>query len=256
MSKYFKPHTIINTIVITAITVGAGILVTKITGPLPISITQTLAEKQTTFDTTGDSEISAIPDEAQIRLGIEIKNKTIIEAQSEANEIINNISTAIKKLGIDEQNIKTQNYNVSSEYDYTSPGRRLTGYRVNTQILVKIEDFEKLNQVIDTATSLGANQVGGISFNLSEKKQAELKKEARKEAIDEAKESAKELAKLAGIKLGKVVNIIESNGGSYPQPLRARTEMTSNSGDLEEPTQIQPGSETYRYKVTLSYETL
>jgi len=255
MKNYFKPRAILNAILITAVTVGAGILVTRITGPLPISVTQTLTEKRTTFNTTGDSEISAIPDEAQVRLGIDVKAQTVIEAQSSANEVINNISSAVKKLGIDEKNIKTQNYRVSSEYDYRSPERRITGYRVSTQIVVKITDFEKLNQIIDTATSLGANQVGGISFSLSEEKQDELKKEARKEAINEARKSAKELAKLAGIKLGKVVNVTESNGNNYSQPMYARAEMAMDEGP-ENPTQIEPGSEIYRYSVTLSYETL
>jgi uncharacterized protein len=256
MKNYFNAHTIINAILVTVVTVGAGILVTRLTGPLPISVSQTLSEKQTTFNTTGDSEVSVIPDEARVSLGINISGQTVTAAQSEANEIINDITAAVKKLGVDKENIKTQNYSLNPDYDYESPERLIVGYRVNTQILVKINDFEKLNQVIDTATSLGANQVGGISFSLSEDKQEELRKEARKEAIAEAKDNAKELANLAGIRLGKVVNITESNGGNYPQPLYAKAEMALDSGGLGEPTQIQPGSEIYRYSVTLSYETL
>jgi len=256
IKKYFNLHTIIKTLFITLITVGAGIWVTRFTGPLPISITQTSTQKQTTFNATGDSEISAVPDEAQIRLGIDVQKSSVTETQLAANEVINNISSSIKKLGIDEKNIQTQNYRVSPEYDYSSPERRITGYRVNTQVVVKITDFEKLNQIIDTATGLGANQVGGISFSLSEKKQAELKKEARKEAIAEAKDSAEELAKLAGIKLERVINVTESDGNNYPQPMYARAEMALGNAGPEEPTQIEPGSEIYRYSVTLSYETL
>ncbi len=256
MSKYLNIHTIIKTLFVTVITVGAGILVTRITGPLPISVTQTLTQKETTFNTSGDAEITAVPDEAQVRLGIDIKKDTVIGAQDEANQIINDISEAVKKLGIDKEDIQTQNYRVSTEYDYRSPERRITGYRVNTQIVVKITNFEKLNQVIDTATSLGANQVGGISFSLSEEKQDELKKEARKVAIDEAKDSAEELAKLAGIKLGRVVNVTESEGGNYNYPIYARAEMALDAGGPEEATQIEPGSEIYRHSVTLSYETL
>lgn len=255
-NKTLDIRSIVTTLFATIITVGAGILVTRLTGPLPISVSQTLAERQTTFNTTGDSELTVIPDEAQISLGIDVSGQTAVDAQSRANQVINNISEAAKKLGIDDKNIKTKNYNLRPDYDYESPERKIVGYRVNTQILVKINDFEKLNQVIDMATNLGANQVGGINFSLSETKQEELKKEARKEAIAEAKENAKELANLADIKLGKVVNITESNGGGDPQPMYTRSEMAFKDGGLEEPTQINPGSETYRYSVTLSYETL
>lgn len=256
MNKYFNPSALIKAILITAVTVGAGILVTRITGPLPISVTQTLTQKETTFNTTGESEISAIPDEAQVLLGVDVKGSTVAEAQSAANEVINSIADAIKKLGVDKEDIKTQNYSVNPEYNYRSEDRRITGYAVNAQIMVKVTDFEKLNQVIDTATGLGVNQVGGISFSLSEEKQIELKKEARKEAIGKAKESAEELAKLAGIKLGKVVNVTESGENNFPQPRYALAEMALDSGGLEEPTQIEPGSQIYRYSVTLSYETL
>lgn len=256
MNKYFNLHTLVKTLFVTVITVGAGILVTRFTGPLPISVTQTLTQKQTTFNATGDSEISAVPDEAQVRLGIDMKRASVIDAQSATNEIINNISSSIKKLGVDEEDIQTQNYQVNPEYDYKNPERRITGYRVNAQIVVKITDFEKLNQIIDGATNLGANQVGGISFSLSEEKQGELKKEARKEAIAEAKTSAEELAKLAGVKLGKVINVIESEGNNYDYPVYARAEMALDGGGPKEPTQIEPGSEIYRYSVTLNYETL
>lgn len=256
MKKYFNLESIIKTLFVTVITVGAGILVTRFTGPLPISVTQTLTQKEATFNASGDAEITAVPDEAQVRLGIDVKKNTIIAAQEEANQVINSITDAIKKMGLDKEDIQTQNYRVNPEYDYSNPERRITGYRVNTQIVVKITDFEKLNQIIDAATSLGANQVGGISFSLSEEKQEELKKEARKEAIEEAKQSAEELAKLAGVRLGKVVNVIESDGGNYDYPIYARAEAKMLGDGLEEPTQIEPGSEVYKYSVTLSYETL
>ncbi|MBU0576690.1 SIMPL domain-containing protein [Patescibacteria group bacterium] len=256
MDKLFILQTIIKAFFVSAVVVGTSILVTRFTGPLPISVTQTLTQKQTTFNSTGDSEISAIPDEAQIYLGIDIKRSSVIEAQSAANEVINEISSAIKKLGVDKENIQTQNYQVNPEYDYQSLERSITGYRVHAQIVVKITDFEKLNHAIDAATDLGANQVGGISFSLSEKRQEELKKEAREKAIAEAKASAEELAKLAGVKLGKVVNVTESDGNNYPQPIYARAEMALDGGGPKEPTQIEPGSEIYRYSVTLSYETL
>lgn len=255
LKKYFNFEAIFKAILMTGITVGAGILVTRFTGPLPISVTQTLTQKETTFDTSGSSEITAIPDEAQVRLGINIRQDTVKQAQDQANQIINRISKATQDLGVDKKDIKTQNYQLNPEYDYSHDERKIIGYQINTQILVKLTDFEKLNQIIDNATRLGANQVGGINFSLSEDKRNELKKQAREEAIGKAKQNATELSKLAGIKLGKVVNVIESAGSnSYPQPRYDQSKLMM--ADKSAPTQIEPGSETYTYNVTLSYETL
>lgn len=247
---------IVTTFVATIITVGAGIWITKFTGPVPISVTQTLTEKQGTFNAMGDAEISAVPDQAEISLGIDIQQSTVAAAQDEANQVINDITSALKKMGVDEEDIQTQSYQVYPDYDYSTEKSRIIGYRVSTRILVKLTDFEQLNQVIDTATSLGANQVGGVNFSLSENKQEELRKQARQEAIAEAKDNAQELAKLAGVKLGKVVNVIESEGGNTPQPLYARAEMAAMDEGGMKPTQLEPGTETYTYSVTLNYETL
>ncbi|GAJ19338.1 unnamed protein product, partial [marine sediment metagenome] len=35
-----------------------------------------------------------------------------------------------------------------------------------TSLRVKVRDFEKINQVIDSAVSLGANQVGQLNFSV------------------------------------------------------------------------------------------
>lgn len=260
--NFFRDNKIINlkavltTFLATIITVGAGIWVTSLVGPVPISVTQRITDQEQTFKASGETEIEVVPDEAQVSLGIDLERSTVVAAQNAANEIINSITDALKDLGIDGEDIKTRNYNIRTTYDYDNGNRRVTGYRVNTQIVVKLTDFTKLNQAIDTATGLGANQVGGINFSLSEDKQDELRQQARKEAITDAKDNANELARLAGVNLGKVINVTESKTGSAPQPYYARTMALDSAAGPEEPTQIEPGTETYRYSVTLSYETI
>ena len=256
MNKQLSLPSLFKTLAMTIIVVGGAVLITKWLGPIPLSITQTVTQKGTTFDATGDAEITAVPDEAQVRLGIEVQQSTVDTAQEEANQIINNITQAIKKLGVDKEDIQTQSYQVNPNYDWSDDNRRITGYQVSTQVLVKVTDFEKLNQIIDTGTNLGANQVGGINFSLSDAKQEELKKEARQEAIDEAKASAEELAKLAGVKLGKVVNVYENAGNNYDYPAYEPKALIASDEGMGESTQLEPGSEIYRYSVTLSFETL
>jgi uncharacterized protein len=244
-------------LVITAGVVATTIFVTRLLGPLPFSVTQTTTQKMATFDVTGESEIVSVPDEAQITTGIEVTASTVAAAQDQANEVINNIIASLEKLDIDKKDIQTQNYSVYPQYDYQNPGRpNITGYQVSANLRVKVTDFEKLNQVIDTSTQLGANQVGGIQFTMSEEKEEELTKQAREEAIEDAKEDAAELAGLAGIKLGKVLNVWE-NRGYQERPVFMSADMAKAENAMGgEPTQIEPGSSSFSYSVTLSYETL
>jgi len=239
---------------------GAGaftlLMVFKFVGPVPLSISSTVAQKQNLFMSTGEAELETIPDEASVSLGISVEQPTVALAQDEANRVINSISERLKSMGINKEDIKTQNYSIYPDYNYENGNRDINGYRVTANLAVKLTDFEKLNAVIDMATAEGANQVGGINFSLSKEKEAELKKQAREDAIADAKDSAQELARLSGVKLGKVVDVSEYRNGGGPIPFLARSEMALMDSGVAEPTSVEPGSTTYSYTVTLSYETL
>lgn len=246
-------------IVGTASAVAVFILIGRFLGPLPLSLTQTLSQKQSTFDVTGESEVAVVPDKAEITLGIDVRKNSISDAQQEANTIMAKIQEKLTgELGIQKGDIRTTNYSIYPEYDYTSPDRRVIGYTVNSSVKVSLTDFEKLNKAIDLATSAGANQVGGVQFTLSTEKEREAKQSAREQAITKAQENAKDLSSLAGMRLGKIVNIIEQPryGSNTLYDMAVAREQGGGGMGGGPSTQIEPGSSLYRYTVTLSYETL
>ncbi|MBM3205410.1 DUF541 domain-containing protein [Candidatus Shapirobacteria bacterium] len=222
-------------------------------GPIPFSITQTTTEKKTTFDVQAEGKVTAIPDTAEINVGIQVNKTTVQAAQKEANEKINKVSEEIKKLGVEGKYIKTTEYNVYPEYDYRA-GQKIVGYNVNITLKIKVKDFDKINQVIDTATSLGANQIGNLTFTIDDEKMEDLKMEARKQAIEKAKDKAKEIAQAGGIRLGRLVNISETLTPEYPTPLLREAGL--GGGVEEQATQIQPGESEITVSIILSYETL
>lgn len=244
-------------IVATGTAIVTTVLVARAFGPLPISVSSTVSSQQNLFTAEGRSEITTIPDQATVTLGIDIGRPTVAQAQNDANEVMNSISEGLKELGIEDEDIATQNYNIYPDYNFEPGQRQISGYRVNANLVVTVDEFENLNSAIDIATSLGANQVGGINFTLSKDREDELRKQAREEAIANAKESAQELARLSGVRLGKVINVEESKGTPmYPQPFAARDVAVLSVEPESAPTNIEPGSSTYTYTVFLSYETL
>jgi len=254
------PTLFIQAALVATATVLAIVLITKYVAPIPLSISQTTTQKDSAFVASGKSSITTEPDQADITLGITSKETSLINAQTKANTIINNLTKQLTGLGIAAANIKTENYSISPNYDYTSPTQKITGYSVDISVDVTLKqtDFDKLNQVVDLATAAGANQVSGISFTLSDQKQKQILSQARQQAIDDAKQNATELARLSGVKLGKVINVSE-NPGSLPQPMpmyKAMDAMAPTSAGVGTPTNIQPGSTLYNYSVTVSYETL
>ncbi len=247
---------VIKTVTIVSISAVVTIVAAKMVGGASLSVNQVSTQKSSTFDVNGESEISVIPDEATVNLGIQVNERTVAQAQNKINQTINSISASLKDLGIEKDDIKTRDYNIYPNYDYSRGAQSINGYNASTTLVVKVTDFEKLNQAIDTATSLGANTVSGISFGLSDEKTKEVEKQAREEAIEDAKDKAKELAKLSGMKLGKIVNVYESNVSNYPVYAYDRAEIMMDGKGGGAPTNVEPGSTSYSFSVTLSYETL
>lgn len=228
-------------------------LYTKAFGPIPFSVNSITTNKQNLFSVSGTGKVSAVPNTAQISIGVTKSAPTVESAQQQSNTITNQIIADLKNLGIEEKNIITSNYSVSPNYDYSGGRQTMNGYTVTQNLEIKISPIERANSAIDIATRNGANVIGGVQFVLDDKTKRELLRKAREEAVNEAKEKAKELSSITGIRLGKIIDVQENTS----EPGR----MMQLSADLKagvggEPTQLAPGESTIQITITLSYETL
>ncbi len=219
---------------------------TKLAGPIPFSVNSITTSKSDTFNVTGQGSVLVKPDIATINAGIEASSTTVKAVQDQINSVSSKIASAVKNLGVEEKDIKTINYSIYPTYDYKQPTPKITGYRASATLTIKIRNIDKVNEVIDAATSSGANQISNIQFDVDDKSKAE--NEARQKAVDEAKKKAESAARIAGFSLGRLVNYQEDFGGIRPIPLAV--------GGLKEDssTQVEPGSSEIKVTVSLSYE--
>lgn len=214
------------------------------------SITQT---KGDAFVVQGTGKVSVAPDIAKIDLGIQETGQILKQVQDSVNKKSQDLVNQIKKLGIEAKDIKTISYYVYPQYDYSTPTQRITGYQVSTSYEITIRDFTKINEIIASATSYGANTIGSINFDLSDNLKKKTLQEARDLAVAEAKTKAEGLAKAAGISLGKIVNVSEET------PLNIRPfylPVSGGGGDEKTVTQpsVEPGTTDINVTISLSYE--
>lgn len=228
-------------------------LYTKFVGPIPFSVNSVQTTKTNLFTANGTGKSTGIPDMAVISIGVTKTALTVSDAQNQTNTAANKIIEDLKKLGIEEKNIKTTNYSVNPNYDYSRGGQNITGYTVTQTLEANITPIDIANKVIDAATADGANLVGGITFTFNDKTKADLENQARTQAVKVAKEKAQSLANATGIRLGKIVDVQESNGYT-PRPVLM---MAKGGGDsaASAPTQLQPGENSITIDITLSFET-
>lgn len=223
---------------------------TKLFGPIPFSVNSITTQKSTTFDVTGEGKVTIKPDVASVSVGIRAQGSTVKAAQDQINNVINKVSEAIKDLGVDKRDIQTINYSIYPDYDYSGSSQRIKGYTASTNLSIKVGDTDKVNSVIDVATSNGANEVSGISFEVDDQTKAE--NEAREKAVVDAKSKAENASKIAGFKLGRIINYSENFEGGLPKPYAVGA--VSLESKEAPPTQMEPGSSEITVIVTLSYE--
>lgn len=223
-------------------------------GPsLPISVlTQTKGEPMIVSET---GKVTVVPDIAKVSFGIDSQGQNLKQVQDSVNKKSKALTDALKKLGIEEKDIKTTNYSVNPEYDYSNSPYKINGYRVSTNYEVKITNFEMVNDALTVATESGANVIGNISFEVNEKTKEEYTQKAREEAVKLAKDKAEGLAKASGITLGKVINVSESFGVDYPRPIAYTKEVSfGGAADQANVANVAPGETEISVTVSLSYE--
>ncbi len=207
------------------------------------------------FSVDGTGRVFAPPNIAEITLGVRTeKAQTAQVATKENVEKMNRVIEAIKKAGVEAKDIKTTDYQLYADYNYTqNQGRELTGWNLSQSVRVKIRNLDSIGDVIAKATAAGANQADSASFTIDD--EDELKKQARAEAIEKAKAKAAELSKAAGIKLGKVINVYENYNPPITPPYYYKGEAIGmgGGGDLPAPS-LQPGQNEVVVDVTLVYK--
>lgn len=221
----------------------------RVFGPIPFNVNNLNTNKTDSFGVSGVGEVTQTPDQAILSIGVQSQGTTVKATQDSLNSSINSVTQAIKKQGITDQDIQTQNYTLNPSYDFGSGTQKITGYQANSTLKIKIHDLSKVNTIIDTATSSGANQVGNVSFEISDP--SKLENEARDLAVAEAKLRAQTAAKAAGFQLGRLISYSENFGDNRNQPMPMIQNAVAKT-DLA--TEIQPGTNTIKVEVFLNYE--
>jgi uncharacterized protein len=215
--------------------------------------------QRNSISVSGLGEVTAVPDLGTITFSVITEADTADEATNENAEKMNAIIEVVKSFEIDETDIKTLNYSVRPRYDYDEKGlyyygdgdRELIGYEVSQSLQVKIRDIDDSGEIIKAATEAGADQVGGLQFTIDD--EDDLKLEARELAIEDAKEKAKLLANQLGVKLVKVMYFSE-NSYPYYSMIRSDMAMDMEAGSKAVTPTIEPGENTVKVNVSITYE--
>jgi uncharacterized protein len=204
-----------------------------------------------TLTVSGQGEVSAVPDEAVVRLGAVAQAARAADAQDQVNAAVQGLLKAIRALGIPEEKIATVELSIAPVYS-AQKGRDeksepvIVSYRASNVVRVKVEDLKILGSVVDAGLASGANRVEGITFGLKDDR--EHRRQALSLAAGDARSKAESIAKAMGLKLVTVRSV--SEGGL--DVIRPQVDFSHRFAAAAAP--ISPGQLQIKALLTVSYD--
>ena len=217
-----------------------------------------------TISVSGEGEVLAAPDIATISFHVREESKKVADAQRNVSAKVKTTLAAIRKIGVDDKDIKTQDYSSYPKYEWQTgvvscmgtscppprPGKQvLVGYEVSQSVTITVRNLDTVNTIMDALGVAEVTDMQGPDFAIDQRD--DVKAKARKQAIEKARAKAEALARDLGVSLVRVVSF--SEGENYPiyasTMMMAKAESTSVSAP-----ELPQGQEKITSNVTVTYE--
>jgi len=204
--------------------------------------------------TQGEATIKKAPDQAWLSIATETREAKADDARRKNAEIMIAIQTDLRAAGLLADAIRTTSYSLAPEIEWKNGRGTVRGYVVHNQIEIRIDDLDRLSNVIDevNATRSTTLSVSGLRFALKNHQAAET--EALQLAVQAARVRAQAIAEGAQRSLGEIVRVEEQHLGSIPrqESFLMRTAMGKSNNNVETP--ITVGDIEVQVRVTLTAE--
>lgn len=225
--------------------------------PMPASIT-----------VSGVGEVMAVPDIGEFSFSVNAEGADAATAQAESATKINAVLAYLKEKGVEDKDVKTQNYNLYPKWRYEEracpalnyapeyycpPGEQIQdGFSVSQTVTVKVRKIDTAGELISGVGEKGATDISSLNFTIDDMEA--LKAKAREAAIADAKTKAQILAKQLHVRLARIIGFYENEDGYYPMYYDAKV-MAMGGAEESSITPAMPvGEETSKVTVNITYE--
>jgi uncharacterized protein YggE len=224
----------------------------------PVPPTGSVSYAGSGIHVSGSGKAVAVPDIAFFSAGVVTTDKTAAAASRLNAEAMDRVIKALKAMGIEDKDIKTQTVSVWPEYDYgyrDGSGREMPliiGYRAENTVSVTLRDISMAGEAIDAVVNAGSNQVYGLSYSFSDEKRDALYASALEAAVLDGTRKAGVIADAIGAEKITPISVSES-GGYYPPVYRVMAEAAAKDGSTV-PTPVSPGELEVQASVSMSFD--
>ncbi|RZJ70697.1 SIMPL domain-containing protein [Flavobacterium sp.] len=171
-----------------------------------------VVDQKPQISVNGEGKVKAVPDQAQISIGIENKGANATDIKKQNDLTTEKVVNFLKKFNLPKGDVQTQKVSLTPEYDYD---KKKYTYVANQTITIFLRDLNKYDELMAGLVDTGINRVNYINFKSS--KEEQYKTEARKLAMQDAKKKAEDYVSVLNQKVAKALTINDNTQVIYPQ---------------------------------------
>lgn len=181
-----------------------------------------------------DGKYEAAPDTAVIHIDVAAQDDTSRGAFDRASAAAEKARQVMKANGIDPKSAQVGFYSVQPMYDWKNPKHKVIGYRVTTNVTLKLHDFTKVGALTEQLADIEDTQNQSLNYILEDIDQAKAK--AAEDALKKARNQAGAVATAGGRSLGELIYAsVDVNQPIVPVPMMMRA-MAAPTGAAPAPT--------------------
>ncbi len=220
-----------------------------------LAFAQTAPPQPPAIVTQGVATLKRAPDRAWVSIAVESRQGKAADARREAAAQMIRVQTAVKAAGIPEDAIKTTSYSLQPQMEWDGTRSRIRDYLAHNAIDVRIDNIDKVSDVIDAAASVPSSliltvAVTGVRFDL--KNPDALAREALTLAAKDAFGRAQAIASGINSTLGAILHVEEQRETVQPPGIRFMTAARAETSAAAPSTPIEPNEIEIRATVTLT----
>jgi uncharacterized protein len=235
-------------LLIGAFTLGVGqTSASPSSGAAALTAAATPAQGGARITVTGTGNVSGVPNQLMLSLGVQTNGASVAGALREANSAVRAVTAALTHSGVAAASLQTSGLSIQPNYNNSGAP---SGYGVSEELNVTLDHLSAAGTQISRAVRAGGNAttVDGVSLNLSDT--GTLLASARARAVADAKAKASAYARAIGRPLGPVVSMSETTPPPqpvYPEPFAAASGRAASS------VPVHPGTQQVSVTVTVVF---
>jgi uncharacterized protein YggE len=204
-----------------------------------------------TIHTSADGKFEAAPDTAVLQFSISAQEESAKSAYDRAQRQAQQLRDILRANGVDPASAELGFFSTQPVYDWRQPKRKLVGYRVTTNVSLKLKDFNKTGPIVQQIGDQEFGESVNLSYTLDNIDAAKLK--AVEDAFQRARAEAATVARAGGRTLGELLYASVDTSSPIPimAPMMQRMAAKAEMSEMAAPTaEFAPSKITVNARVT------